>query len=293
MRRLFPAGQNPEWVLQDISADGLLQSGGFFRSCGVVSRRSWRKARRHARLAELREPCASDQARVGRWGAREGQESAAPRRHWDTGIRQRNGQCLLCSREKVTTPQKHASRVAYARLRMQTLCRSRDTSFELLCEIQFCQSVGMSVLAYTVPPCLGSSDTSLRRRSSINRTKYALSTRHTESAVAVQRGNTLEPNNTSVRPMTATDWSNKIFSPFSLVGESDRAERVGRGCHRLGRGRARSSGARCGSLRFGANGRVTVCSGFRVMSIRRRPFDRHALMTHHVLQLHSCHALSR
>ena len=44
--------------------------------------------------------------------------------------------------------------------------------------------------------------------------------------------------------------------------------------------------------RFGANGSVLFSSGFRAMSFRRRPFDRRAQVTHRVLQLRSCHALS-
>ena len=46
---------------------------------------------------------------------------------------------------------------------------------------------------------------------------------------------------------------------------------------------------RFGSLRIGANGRVPVSSGFRVMSFRRRPCERRARLTHHVLQLPNCH----
>ena len=68
---------------------------------------------------------------------------------------------------------------------------------------------------------------------------------------------------------------------------------VRRGRQRVGRGRNRSFGACFGSTRFGANGSVPVSSGFRVMSIRRRRFDRRAQVTHHVLQLRSCQALSR
>ena len=45
-------------------------------------------------------------------------------------------------------------------------------------------------------------------------------------------------------------------------------------------------------LDFGANGSVLFSSGFRAMSFRRRPFDRRAQVTHRVLQLRSCHALS-
>ena len=59
----------------------------------------------------------------------------------------------------------------------------------------------MSVLAYTVPPCLGSSDTSSRRRSSINTTQCALSTRHTDPPLL---------SNAATR--SSSTRSNKIFS---------------------------------------------------------------------------------
>ena len=54
-----------------------------------------------------------------------------------------------------------------------------------------------------------------------------------------------------------------------------------------------SFGARFGSPRFGANGSVLVSSRFRVMSFRRRLFERHARLTYRVLELRSCQALSR
>ena len=74
---------------------------------------------------------------------------------------------------------------------------------------------------------------------------------------------------------------------ISHLGESASTFSVGRGCHRLGRERARTSGSRFRTPRFGANGSVLVSSGFRVMYIRRGPFDRRARLTHRVLQLRS------
>ena len=69
--------------------------------------------------------------------------------------------------------------------------------------------------------------------------------------------------------MTATDWSNKIFSLALFRMSVNQIElSVGRGNERLGLGRNRSFGAGIGSLRIGANGRVPVSSGFRLTCIR-------------------------
>ena len=114
------------------------------------------------------------------------------------------------------------------------------------------------------------------------------------SVVAVQRGEPHELQNTSVPPKTVTVWSNNIFGLASCrmsvnqtvphVLNADMGD--------LGLGGRGSLMPRFGSLRIGANGRVPVSSGFRVMSFRRRPCERRAQLMHRVLQLPNCRALS-
>ena len=284
---LFSTGQNLELVSWDLSTNRLLQSYGCFRSCGVVPGRSWRETRRNACASKLRQVCGSA---VGTRGG----GTKASLGHWPSpGERSKSAS----SRKKVhhaaqvrTQADIHtAGRVAMWRTR--ACARRPFADFETLVLMIFARFSASRRLKYNARhvPALGvlilqndgvpELTQNNMHRLHVTQIRSRCPTRRTARA---QEHICPSHDSNSSDGLASFRMSVNHTEPHVL--DTDMGD--------LGSGGRGALMPRFGSLRIGANCRVPVSSGFRAMSFWCRPCERRAPLTHRVLQLPNCHALS-